>query len=162
MNTSSTAYDEAAPAAAGAFTGGTAGAGTIDGAAGRLDREQTLQLRAERLAVDKTRVASGTARVGKRVVSETESVDVPVSHDELVIERRAVSGAPVEGTIGGGERTIEVPLSRDRVNVGKETYATEEVEVGTRRVEGVERVTDTVRHEELVVENGERGRDTAL
>ncbi|MDQ2907903.1 MAG: YsnF/AvaK domain-containing protein [Candidatus Eremiobacteraeota bacterium] len=128
------------------------------GAASRgSDADQTLQLREERLSVDKRRVASGAARIGKRVVSERQDVDVPVSHDELVIERRPVTGAANGGTIGKDE-TITVPLSRDEVKVGKQTFATEEVEVGKRSVAGTERVSDTVRHEELVVEGDDAGK----
>jgi uncharacterized protein (TIGR02271 family) len=43
-------------------------------------------------------------------------------------------------------------LSREEVRVGKQTFVTEEVEVGKKAVGGVESVSDTVRHEELVVE----------
>jgi len=121
----------------------------------RIADEQTIQLRAERLAVEKTRVASGTVRIGKRVISERESVDVPVSHDELVIERKKLSDGAVGGTIGDS-KTISVPLSRDEVRVGKETYATEEIEVGKRAVGGTEKVSETVQHEELVVDGDDR------
>jgi len=117
--------------------------------------EQKMQLRAERLSVDKTRVASGTVRIGKRVVSEQQSVDVPVSHDELVIERHKLDDGAVGGAIGDS-KTISVPLSRDEVRVGKETYATEEVEIGKRAVGGTERVLETVRHEELVVDGDDK------
>ncbi len=61
-------------------------------AAGRtpddVDGADRIQLREERLAVDKQRVASGEVRVGKRVVTEQQSVDVPVFREELYIERR--------------------------------------------------------------------------
>lgn len=119
----------------------------------RLDdtASKTIELKAERLSIDKTRVASGTVRIGKRVVSEQQSIDVPVSHDELVIERRKVSDGAVGGTIGADE-TIRVPLARDEVIVSKQTFATEEVDIGKREVGGVERVSDAVRHEELVVD----------
>ncbi len=113
--------------------------------------DQTLELKAERLSVDKVRVASGEARLRKRVVSEQQSIDVPVSHEELVIERHAVTSGAVGGTIGADE-TISVLLSREEVRVGKQTFVTEEVEVGKRAVGGSERVSDTVRHEELVVD----------
>jgi len=96
-------------------------------------------------------VASGEARLRKRVVSEQQSIDVPVSHEELVIERHAVTSGAVGGTIGADE-TISVLLSREEVRVGKQTFVTEEVEVGKRAVGGSERVSDTVRHEELVVD----------
>ena len=116
-----------------------------------LTADQTLQLKAERLSVDKVRVASGAVRIRKQVVSEQQSIDVPVSHEELVIERHKVTSGAVGGTIGADE-TITVPLSREEVRVGKQTFVTEEVEVGKKAVGGVEHVSDTVRHEELVVD----------
>ena len=101
---------------------------------------------------NKVRVASGAVRIRKQVVSEQQSIDVPVSHEELVIERHAVTDGAVGGTIGADE-TITVPLSREEVKVGKQTFVTEEVEVGKKAVGGVEHVSDTVRHEELVVDD---------
>lgn len=112
-----------------------------------------LELREERLAVDKQRVQSGEAQIGKRVVSEVQSVDVPVFHEELYIERRPGSGAAAttQAPIGEGE-VIHVPLMQERVDVSKRTVVREEVAIGKRRVEGTEHVSDSVRHEELVVE----------
>ncbi|MDQ2858428.1 MAG: YsnF/AvaK domain-containing protein [Candidatus Eremiobacteraeota bacterium] len=127
----------------------TAGA---PGASSRADvADKTIELKAERLAVDKVRVASGAARITKRVVSEQKSVDVPVMHEELVIERHPVTGAAPSGTIGGDE-TFSVPLSREEVKVSKQTFATEEVEIGKRSVADTEHVSETIRHEELVVD----------
>ena len=126
---------------------GLASAGTDDD----LTADQTLQLKAERLSIDKVRVASGAVRIRKQVVSEQQSIDVPVSHEELVIERHKVTDGAVGGSIGA-EETITVPLAREEVRVGKQTFVTEEVEVGKKAVAGVEHVSDTVRHEELVVD----------
>lgn len=120
--------------------------------------DKTLQLRAERLGIDKVRVASGEARLRKQVITEQQSIDVPVSHEELVIERHAVTGGATGGTIGADE-TITVPLSREEVKVGKQTYVTEEIEIGKRAVGGTEHVSESVRHEELVVD-GEATKST--
>ena len=72
-------------------------------------------------------------------------------HEELVIERHPVSGAAAGGTIGADE-TISVPLSREEVKGTKQTFATEEVEIGKRVVGETEHISETVRHEELVVD----------
>ncbi len=112
--------------------------------------DQTIQLRAERLSIDKLRVASGTVRIRKEVITQQQNVDVPIMHEELVIERHPVTGGTVGGTIGD-EKTITVPLSREEVAVSKDTFVTEEVEIGKRAVTNVETVTESVRHEELVV-----------
>ncbi len=76
---------------------GTATTGTVPlaGAAtarrSDVDDARRLQLREERLRIDKQRVASGEARIRKDVVSEQQSIDVPVFHEELFIQRRPVA-----------------------------------------------------------------------
>lgn len=123
-----------------------------------LDDALHLQLREERLLVDKQRVASGEARIRKEVVSEQQSVDVPVFHEELFIRRREISegGAIATTPIGEQREEIRIPLSEERVNVQKRTIVTEQIAVGKRMVVGTERVSDTVRHEELRVDDDGR------
>jgi len=149
------ASDAALGGATAAGTASTRGSAADDTAMPRartdVDEARRLQLREERLRIDKDTVRSGEARVGKNVVSEQQSVDVPVYHEELFIERRPVSDTAAgasAGPIGDGE-DIRIPLSEERVNVGKSTVVTGEVTVGKRRVEDVERVDETVRREEL-------------
>ena len=119
------------------------------------DAERTLRLKAERLAIEKTHVASGDVRVRKNVVSHEETVDVPVSHDELFIERHPVTDGAVGGTIGTDQK-ITIPLSREELSVGKRTVVTEEVAIGKRAVTETKHVSENVRHEELVVDGDER------
>ncbi|MBC5800988.1 MAG: YsnF/AvaK domain-containing protein [Candidatus Eremiobacteraeota bacterium] len=160
--------------ASGATLGGAAAAGTAavgtsaaarDAAMPRsrtdVDEARRLQLREERLRIDKDTVRSGEARVGKTAVSEQQSVDVPVYHEELFIERRPVSDATATSAspIGEGE-DIRIPLSEERVNVGKSTVVTGEVTVGKRRVEDVERVDETLRREELRVDDATPAKTT--
>lgn len=115
------------------------------------DDLRTVQLREERLRIDKERISAGEATVGKRVVSERASVDVPVTHEELFVERRPVAGTrAATGTIGDGE-TIHVPLSREELRVEKTPVVREEVAVGQRRVEDVRHVDETLQREELDV-----------
>ncbi len=137
-----------------ALGAGAAAMGARDERDVDLKRDEKLQLKAERLAIDKVRVASGAARIRKEVVTEQQSIDVPVSHEELVIERHPVTGGAVGGTIGKDE-TITVPLSREEVKVGKQTVVTEEVEIGKRAVAETEHVTETIRHEELIVDKND-------
>jgi len=121
----------------------------------KVDEARRLQLREERLSVDKQRVSAGEARIGKDVVSEKQSIDVPVFREELYVERRPVSsGTAASSTtpIGEGEEIV-IPLTREQVDVQKRTVVTEEVAVGKRRVEDTEHVSDTVRREELRVDD---------
>jgi uncharacterized protein (TIGR02271 family) len=124
---------------------------------------RTLELREERLSIDKDRVAAGEATIGKRVVSQDASVDVPVMHEELFIQRRPVTSTrPATEPIGESE-TIRVPLMREQVVVDKRTVVREEVAIGKRSVSETQRVDETVSHEELVVDDGTgKSREAAL
>jgi uncharacterized protein (TIGR02271 family) len=118
---------------------------------------QRLQLLEERLRVNKERYQAGEVRLGKRIVERQETVTVPVREERVIIERTAGSGQ-VLGTdvdFRDGE-TIEVEVMRERVEVGKEAVVAEEINVRKEAVEREERVSDTVRREELVVE-GDQG-----
>ena len=120
---------------------------TADTEAGR-----TVQLREEQLRAQKEQVQAGEVRVGKEVVSEEQTIDVPVTHEEVVIERHRVEGGrPASGDIGSGEE-IRVPVQEERARAAKETVVTEEIEVGKRAVQETERVSGTVRREEARIE----------
>jgi uncharacterized protein (TIGR02271 family) len=85
------------------------------------------------------------------VVSEERTVDVPVTREELVIERRpAGEQAAASGEIREGEE-LRIPLMEEEVIVQKRPVVREEVAIGKREVASTERVAETVRHEELRV-----------
>ena len=113
-----------------------------------------IELRAERLVIDKQLRQHGEARVRKETVTEVISFEVPVSHEELVIEHYPATG---DNDVNGepiADETIGIPLTEEQVYVTKETVVGEEVEIGKIRIDDVEHISDTVRHEELVVVDG--------
>ncbi len=117
--------------------------------ANETDQERTMRLRGEQLNVSKQNVQAGEVDLRKEVVSQQQTVNVPVTHEEVYIENRPVTDATaVDNTpIGEGE-DIRVPVSEERVNVSKDTVVTGEVSIGKRAVQETQQVTDTVRHEE--------------
>ncbi|UQN09807.1 DUF2382 domain-containing protein [Deinococcus sp. QL22] len=120
---------------------------------------QKLQLLEERLQVNKSRVAAGSVEVGKRVETRQEQVNVSLEHEEITIERRAVTEPRlVEGnvTLGAASETIRVDLEAEAAKVSKQAYVTEEVEVGKRTVTEQQTFSETVNREVLdVVKTGE-------
>jgi uncharacterized protein (TIGR02271 family) len=115
------------------------------------DAERTVQLREERLRAEKETVKAGEAALRKDVVTEQKSIDVPVTHEEVVVERHPVQGRPATGDFREGEE-IRVPVREEQVKVEKQTVVTEEVSLGTRPVVETEHVSGTVRREEARVE----------
>ena len=115
---------------------------------------QRLQLLEERLRAVTQQEQAGVVRLGKRIVERQETVYVPVREERVVIERTPVAGQPRadDQELRDGE-TIDVPVMRERAAVEKETVVTEEVNVRTEATERQEQVHETVRSEELVVED---------
>jgi len=113
--------------------------------------ERRIQLRGEMLRTYKDRVQRGEVRLRKEVVTDNQTIDVPVSREEIVIERTPGRGDARGGEIGTGEE-IRVPLSEERVRVEKQPIVNEEVRVGKRQVQSNRQVSDEVRHEELRVD----------
>ena len=95
---------------------------------------QTLHLHEEQLQANKERVQAGEVRLGKEVVEEQRTVNVPVTREEVFIERRPGDRQP-------DDHNEKVPVM------------TEEVRVGKREVTENRQVTDTVRREEARIEN---------
>jgi uncharacterized protein (TIGR02271 family) len=117
--------------------------------------ERRIQLISEVLRVRKERVSRGEVRLRKEVRTDTQTVQVPVTREEIVIERNTVSGErPASGTIGT-ESEIRVPLSEERVQVEKVPVVREEVTVGKRPVSETRNVSEQVRREELDVEGAD-------
>jgi uncharacterized protein (TIGR02271 family) len=112
--------------------------------------DRTLQLREEQLRATKTPVQTGEVKVRKEVVSEHKTIDVPVEREEVVIERRPASRQT--GAADFRAEEIRVPVSGEQVRADKQTVVKEEVSVGKRKVQGNERVSGTVRKEELRLE----------
>jgi len=110
----------------------------------RLERSE------ESLTVDKQTEQAGSVQVGKRVVEERQAVDVPVTREEVTIERHEVD-RPASGE-AFTEDSIEVPVYEERVETGKEARVVEELEVGKTEVTDTAHVEDTVRREEFEID----------
>jgi len=120
------------------------------------NEEYRMQLRGEVLRTYRDRVQRGEVRLRKEVITENQTVDVPVTREELVIERVPGSGQPATGAGEiGTDREIRVPLTEERARVEKQPVVNEEVRVGKRAVQSTEKVSGEVRHEELRVDNDE-------
>jgi uncharacterized protein (TIGR02271 family) len=124
--------------------------GSSSGTASTTD-ERRIQLRGEILRTYKERVQRGEVRLRKDVVTENQNIEVPVTREELVVERVPASGQTRAGEIGTDEE-VWIPLSEERVRAEKQPVVNEEVRVGKRAVQNTQRVSDNVRHEELRVD----------
>lgn len=115
----------------------------------------SIQLKEEKMDVDKKEVTTGEVDVRKEVVRDTETVEVPVEKEEIVIERKPVSendpNAPADSIDETGE-TINIPVKEEQIEVSKHPVVKEEVDVHKEQHKETKQVTEEVAHEELDVE----------
>jgi uncharacterized protein (TIGR02271 family) len=113
--------------------------------------ERSVELREEQLRARKETVEAGEVALRKDVVTEQKSMEVPVTREEVVVERHPVADRPAGGEIREGEE-IRVPVREEQVRLDKEAVVTEEVSIGKRPIPETEHVAGTVRREEVRVE----------
>ena len=113
---------------------------------------EVLQLSEEELVVGKRLVNRGTTRI-RRFVTEVPVEEQVKLHEETVkIERHAVTGhRPVSGTAFTNQ-TIEMTQTGEEAVVGKTAHVREEVSLRKEAVDRVETVKDTVRREDVEIE----------
>ena len=144
----------AAGVGAGAAGLGAADAGYADGVAGTADAgvagtdSDELIRSEEQLNVSKDRVESGEVHLRKYVVTETETVEVPVEREEVRIVREPITEADRAAHTGAiGEAEASVTLHEDQVTVTKESVPVEKVSLETETVRDTETVSEEVRKE---------------
>jgi uncharacterized protein (TIGR02271 family) len=106
----------------------------------------------ERLNVGKETVEAGRARLRKYVVTENVTRTVPVSHEEVRVEREPITDANRDSALDGPaitEEEHEVTLRAERPVVDKETVPVERVRLGTETVTEEAQVNEDVRKEQI-------------
>ncbi|MBA2276543.1 MAG: YsnF/AvaK domain-containing protein [Chloroflexia bacterium] len=115
------------------------------------DEDITVQAREEELTATRREVDLGAVRVEKDVVEEEQTLDVPVTEERVTVNRRTVDRDATGDDTAFEGGTIDVPVRGEEVDVQKRARVTEEIELGKETVQGTERVSDTVRREEIRV-----------
>lgn len=109
----------------------------------------------EHLQVGKTDEESGRARLRKYVVTEEESVTVPVRKEKAVVEREPITETNVDDATTGpdlSESEHEVTLHEEQVVVDKTTEPVERVRLGKENVEQQQTVSEELRKERIEAE----------
>ena len=126
------------------------GAGTA-----QVDRDEEIRVPVmeEELTATVREQEAGAVRIEKDVVTEQRTLDVPVTEERVRVERRVVDRPVGAADADAFEETvIDVPLRTETVDVQKQARVAEEVVVSKEAVQRTEQVTDTVRKEEVFVD----------
>jgi uncharacterized protein (TIGR02271 family) len=159
---------------AGAGAGGTGSAAELGGReAGGVDRstetvgrdtsgpttDDAMTRSEERLNVGTEQVQTGRARLRKYVTTEQQTVTVPVTREEVRVEREPITEGNADAALSGpdlSDEEHEVVLTEERPVVSKETVPVERVRLDKETVTDEQQVTDEVRKEEIDVDSGTR------
>jgi uncharacterized protein (TIGR02271 family) len=112
----------------------------------------------ERLNVGTRTQEAGRARLRKYVVTENVTQTVPVSREEVRVEREPITEENVGAAVSGpeiSEEEHEVVLREERPVVEKEAVPVERVRLGTETVTEQETVSEDVRKEEIETDLGD-------
>ena len=115
----------------------------------------------ERLNVGTEKVETGRARLRKSLTTETETHTVPVSREEVRVEREPITDATAGAALDGpdiSEEEHEVVLTAERPVVEKEVVPVERVRLGTETVTDEETVSEQVRKEHIETDGVDAGR----
>lgn len=113
----------------------------------------------ERLVAGTRTEETGTARLRKYVVTEQQSVTVPVSREEVRLEREPITDPNVGDALDGpaiSEEEHELTLSAERPVVTTEAVPVERVRLGKETVTEQETVGGEVRKEQIDFDDHDR------
>jgi uncharacterized protein (TIGR02271 family) len=144
------------------------GDGVYDDVAGRAvgrdtsgpTTDEAMTRSEERLKVGTQAREVGRARLRKHVVTEHQQVTVPVSHEEVTLEREPITDANRAAAYDGpaiSEEEHEVTLHAERPVIATEAVPVERVRLGKQTVTEQETVGGEVRKEEVELDRDVRG-----
>ncbi|GAA3960491.1 DUF2382 domain-containing protein [Actinoplanes auranticolor] len=126
------------------------------------DTDDAMTRSEERLVADTRTEEAGRARLRKYVVTEQEQVTVPVSREEVRLEREPITDANRGAALDGpaiSEEEHEVTLHAERPVVDTEAVPVERVRLGKETVTDEERVSGEVRKEQIEFDDETSGRN---
>ncbi|WP_176993173.1 DUF2382 domain-containing protein [Nonomuraea jiangxiensis] len=116
------------------------------------ERDIDMTMSEERLRIGKESRETGRVRLHKYVETEHVTERIPLSHEELVIEREPISDGETATPLEIREEERQMILHEERPIVGKETRPVERVRIHKRDVRHEEIVEGQVRRERLEID----------
>ena len=117
--------------------------------------DDAMTLSEEKLSVGTAQTETGRARLRKYVVTENVTQTVPVSHEEVRLEREPITDANVGDALDGpaiSEEEHEITLHAEKPVVEKEAVPVERVRLDKETVTDQTTVSEEVRKEQIDVD----------
>jgi len=113
------------------------------------ESETTIPLVTEKLEPAKTEVIE-EAKIIKKPVKDTKQVEMNLTHEELIIERRPLDEPrPIDEDPVDSTTVIKIPLKREEVEINKQSYITEEIVAKKKPVTETRAISEEVTSEKL-------------
>jgi uncharacterized protein (TIGR02271 family) len=113
------------------------------------------------LQAHKQLVATGEVVIHKKVITEEKTITVPITREEVVIERRPGSGELPAQPVNEGENleealkdggTLRIVVREEQIRVEKYPVVKEEIVISKRQNQESKHISDTVKREEAHLE----------
>ena len=143
--------------AEGQRSGGGEGRGTVGRDVSGPETDDAMTRSEEELRVGTEKRETGRARLKKYVVTENVETTVPVSREEVRVEREPITDANRDAAMSGGDITEEeheVTLHAEEPVVQKDVVAKERVRMDKDVVTDERQVSEEVRKEQIDTEGG--------
>lgn len=111
--------------------------------------EITLELHKEELQVSKKIIETAQVNVYKKIHTEEKQIMVPVTHEELIIEKKIVNP---ESNADPKIETIRIPLSEEHIEVTRHPIILEDVEIYKQKIEEHIQVNETLKEEKIHID----------
>jgi uncharacterized protein (TIGR02271 family) len=136
--------------------------GAYDASSLQEESDRVIPVREEELRVHRQEVVTGEIVIRKEVITEQKTITVPVTREELVIERRPGPGQPSDQSMFQGEEMavevlkdggmLRIVLREEQVSVQKQTVVKEEIFISKRPIQEIKHIQETLRREEAHIE----------
>lgn len=123
------------------------------------DNRSAMVRSEEELQVAKTQQEAGKVRLRKYVVTEEQTVRVPVTREEVRIEREPLQEGDRATIAGGatiGDDAMEMTLHEEQIVVSKKVVPKEKIKMAKEEIVEEERVSETVRKEQFDIEGDKK------
>jgi uncharacterized protein (TIGR02271 family) len=120
------------------------------------DIEKPIPVIAEKLQISKKETIK-EAKIIKEPIRETETVEVELKHEELIIEKRSVdktsSSSSTSEEIVQSKTEISIPLKREDIIVEKKPYVKEEIIIKKKQASETKTINEQLMSEKVSVRN---------
>jgi uncharacterized protein (TIGR02271 family) len=136
-----------------------AAAATQSGVKPDSTNPEVIRLAEEQLRVGKRLFETGTTRIRRYVVEKPVEAQVSLHEEHVDVARKAISDPSYVQDVDWTDRTIEVTETAERPVISKQARVAEEVVVRKSGSDRVETVRDTVRRQQVDVENANKDKE---